>query len=66
MEKAVEKIIEGLIELGFKLIGLLLILIIGFRLVKFFVKLLTNMFCIYSFVCYHFPERLNKIGCIYI
>ena len=42
MEKAVEKIIEGLIELGFKLIGLLLILIIGFRLVKFFVKLLSK------------------------
>lgn len=43
MEKAVEKIIEGLIELGFRLIGLILILVIGFKLVKFVVKIINKI-----------------------
>lgn len=42
MEKAVEKIIEGLVELGFKTIGLILILIIGFKLVKMLIRLLDK------------------------
>lgn len=42
MEKAIEKIIEGLIELGSKLIGLILILIIGFKLVKLIIKFLNK------------------------
>ncbi len=42
LEKAVEKILEGLVELGFRLIGLILILIIGFRIVKFLIKILNR------------------------
>ena len=41
MEKAVEKIIEGLVDLGFRIIGLILLLLIGFRLVKFIIKVLN-------------------------
>lgn len=42
MDKAVEKIIEGLVELGSKLIGLFLILVIGFRISKMIIKLLNK------------------------
>ena len=42
MEKAVEKIIEGLVDLGFRIIGLILILLIGFRLVKFIITVLNK------------------------
>ena len=42
MEKAVEKIIEGLVDLCFRIIGLILILLIGFRLVKFIIKVLNK------------------------
>lgn len=42
MDKAVEKIIEGLVELGFKLVGLILILAVGFRLVKVLLKALNK------------------------
>lgn len=43
MEKAVEKIIEGLVELGFKLIGLILILVVGFKLVKIIIKFINKI-----------------------
>lgn len=43
MENAVEKIIEGLVELGFKLIGLILILTIGLKIVKLIVNLLKKI-----------------------
>lgn len=43
MENAVEKIIEGLVELGFKLIGLILIITIGLKLVKVVVNLLKKI-----------------------
>lgn len=42
MEKAVEKIIEGLVELGFKLIGLILILVIGFKIIKVLLKFIKK------------------------
>ncbi|MBO4956402.1 MAG: mechanosensitive ion channel [Rickettsiales bacterium] len=42
MEKAVEKIIEGCVELGFKLIGLILILLIGFKVIKILLKLIKK------------------------
>jgi len=43
MEGAVQKIIEGLVELGFKLIGLILIITVGLRLVKILLKLINKM-----------------------
>lgn len=42
MEKAVEKIIDGLVDLGFKTIGLILILMIGFKLVKMLIRFLDK------------------------
>lgn len=42
MEKAVEKLIEGSVDLGFRLIGLILIILIGFRLVKLLINLLKK------------------------
>ena len=43
MENAVQKIIEGLVELGFKIIGLILIIVIGLRLVKILLKFINKL-----------------------
>ena len=42
MDHAAQKIIEGLVDLGFKLVGLVLILVIGFRISKIIIKLLNK------------------------
>ena len=42
MDHAAQKIIEGLVDLGFKLVGLVLILVIGFRISKIIIKLLKE------------------------
>ncbi len=42
MEKAVEKLIEGLVELGFRIIGLVLIIFLVFKFVKFLIRILNK------------------------